>query len=183
MNAWWPAAQAQRVLLLGGGCLALLALTLLIATGLGWYPSPDARLSTRPLSALLFMLLGIGLAWRGQGALIERRGPRVLDRVRDPHPPSLIEGHVHRLQDVRLSGDELHLEAVRDEQRLLLVLRRQRISRPDSSSKRVLGKRRNLKRRHQQKSESRSSQVIHANDSYKVDSSLYSNSALSVFLW
>jgi hypothetical protein len=35
----------------------------------------------------------------------------VLARLRDPKPPAFVEGHVHRLGDVRLGGNELNFKA------------------------------------------------------------------------
>ena len=58
------------------------------------------------------------------GRLSRCRGERVVVRSRDPEPALGVEGHLHRLLDVRLARDELHLEARR--QRELLPLFRGR---------------------------------------------------------
>ena len=47
-------------------------------------------------------------------ALPGRRGERVVVRGGDPQPALGVEGHLHRLLDVGLAGDELHLEAGRE---------------------------------------------------------------------
>ena len=65
LNAFFPDNPRQRFLLAGGALVALAALVILAAHWAGWYPPPGAVKSTKPTTALMFVLLGAALALQG----------------------------------------------------------------------------------------------------------------------
>src|SRR5690606_9344255 len=63
------------------------------------------------------------------------------DRVRDPQAAAVVERHVERLVDLGLACEELDREAGGKLERLLLIVGRERVGRPNVRGERILGER------------------------------------------